>query len=289
MYRNIEAEFWDDPRVRGLTVEAKLVFLHLVTSRHTHFSGLYSVRLEYVALETGLSTKQVQTATASLEACGLIAYDDKTSVVWVVRMLRHQARSPKLLQGAASHVVRMHGSTLIRRFLDEYPAVKAHCVAEDLPAEGAVRNEAEGGGGRHGADTVSIPYPASQEGVSILPVSVPDPDPVSGEGESEGKGAPTQEDVAKALRLRLGSSINPCRDQVRALVAAGWSLQAIRVAVERHGEPGLAPWDWTKRARGTSERPAHRGTPNVSEILAAGQRSPEQELFTEAQLPEEAS
>lgn len=64
----------------------------------------------------------------------------------------------------------------------------------------------------------------------------------------------TQEVVAKSLAKKLGSNLNPCRKQVAALVGAGWTLDKITFAVEDHGAPGLAPWDWTKTVTGAGSR-----------------------------------
>lgn len=58
--------------------------------------------------------------------------------------------------------------------------------------------------------------------------------------------------LARGLASALGSSFRPCQAQVRALRLAGWTDQRIASAIEAHAEPGMAPWDWTKRARGVS-------------------------------------
>lgn len=76
-------------------------------------------------------------------------------------------------------------------------------------------------------------------------------DPPAGAKRAAPKHGP-QESAARALAKSLGSSLAPCRKQVAALVASGWDVGAVDIAVREHAEPGLAPWDWTKRARGTS-------------------------------------
>lgn len=74
-----------------------------------------------------------------------------------------------------------------------------------------------------------------------------------------------QELASRTLSASLGSSLNPCRKQVSALIAAGWTVQAVTDAIAAHAEPGLAPWDWTKRACGIS-----REGMSTSQILAFG-------------------
>lgn len=275
MYRTIDTSFWDDPRIRALEPAAKLLFLHLVTNRHAHCSGIYCLRLEYAALETGLSLRQVEACLAALTASGLVRYEAERGVIWVVRMLRHQGRGAKLMQAAAAQLRALHRSPLVAEFLEAYPGVRA-CREESQWAEilhpeaGATARMPSG----WGIDGASGPPPGTADTPSILPDPDPDPDPVpapvSGDGESEGKGQLTQDGVAKALKLRLGSSLNPCRDQVRTLVSSGWKLAALAAAVQEHGEPGLAPWDWTKRVGGLRSQAPHRRVPNAGELLRLG-------------------
>lgn len=52
------------------------------------------------------------------------------------------------------------------------------------------------------------------------------------------------------LKNRLGSSTTPCAAQIRALRGAGWDDARIAQAISEFAEPGMAPWEWTKRARG---------------------------------------
>ena len=52
------------------------------------------------------------------------------------------------------------------------------------------------------------------------------------------------------LKNRLGSGVRICGDQIRALRGAGWDDARIAQAISEFAEPGMAPWEWTKRARG---------------------------------------
>lgn len=124
------------------------------------------------------------------------------------------------------------------------------------------------------------PYPYPSPSPYPSPTPTPTPTPHTEESPLPPKGvtvsvpeALTQDRVAKMLKARLGSSLNPCRGQVAALVGAGWDLARIVEAVEAHAEPGLAPWDWTKRARGIENRiPPARNVPNTAEILEVGRK-----------------
>ena len=52
------------------------------------------------------------------------------------------------------------------------------------------------------------------------------------------------------LKNRLGSGVRICGDQIRALRGAGWDDARIAQAISEFAEPGMAPWEWTKKARG---------------------------------------
>jgi hypothetical protein len=52
------------------------------------------------------------------------------------------------------------------------------------------------------------------------------------------------------LKNRIGSGVRICGDQIRALRGAGWDDARIAQAISEFAEPGMAPWEWTKKARG---------------------------------------
>lgn len=96
-----------------------------------------------------------------------------------------------------------------------------------------------------------------------------DPPPVGGKPKRR------SDPVVASLRARIGCGTRQAADQVRSLRLAGWTDDRIERAIEDHGEPGLAPWDWTKRAvasGGTRAAPLTKpdGSLTVAGILAAG-------------------
>lgn len=78
------------------------------------------------------------------------------------------------------------------------------------------------------------------------------------------------------LKNRLGSSTTPCAAQIRALRGAGWDDARIAQAISDFAEPGMAPWDWTKKARGVVPTNGHfktmadRSDEIVRSILGGG-------------------
>jgi len=126
MYRTIKCELWNDPAVRKLPTEAKLLFLYLITNQHTHVSGIYYLPKILIQHETGLAPAQVKRGIDTLSIGHLLLYDEENEISFVVNMFDHQAKGGKLDKGAATQLESLHNSPLINDFLDRYPHVKEH-------------------------------------------------------------------------------------------------------------------------------------------------------------------
>lgn len=123
MYRTVETGAWDDPEVRPLSPQAKLLFFYLFTNRHTHVSGIYYLLPVTAAAETGLPLRVVDTLWDTLSKAELAWFDSKCLVVFVRSMLRHQGRGEKNERAAATQLGTLHNSFLISKFLSVYPSV----------------------------------------------------------------------------------------------------------------------------------------------------------------------
>lgn len=92
---------WNDPWVRKLPKNAKILFLYLWTNNHKNLVAIYSIDPETISFETGLSVKDVMSAFEALKP--KVLYDPKTYHVWVVNHVRHQFMrgeiSPKIVAG----------------------------------------------------------------------------------------------------------------------------------------------------------------------------------------------
>ena len=126
MYRTIETSLWDDPRVRELMPDGKLLFVYLITNRHAHVSGIYYLPPPTAAYELGIPAKRYQYCIDTLSSAGLVTVDRVSSVIWVRNMLRYQAAGPKVMAGVAAHLLSLHNNPLIPQFLEAYPAVLPH-------------------------------------------------------------------------------------------------------------------------------------------------------------------
>lgn len=128
MYRTIETSFWDDPKVANLNPQAKLLFVYLITNRHSHVSGIYYLPDGLIADEIGVNLKQLDTLWHTLSDLGLSWRDKKTHVVYVKNMFRYQGRGDKNLRAAANNIKTLHNSILINKFIENYPEIKRYGI-----------------------------------------------------------------------------------------------------------------------------------------------------------------
>lgn len=118
MYRTIDTALWDDPKVKALPPDAKLLFVYLITNRHTHVSGIYYLPLSLQAHETGLKPARLDTLWHTLS--GLAVMDTPSEVVWVKKMLDRQGPGAKNDLSAARQLATLHNCRLIADFLQFY-------------------------------------------------------------------------------------------------------------------------------------------------------------------------
>lgn len=102
-YKNIHDCFWTDSKVRKLGKDEKLLLLYLITSPHSHYTGVYYLPKELMRLEAGVDPDKSLTALINKE---FVRYDEENLIIWVVNMAKYQmnGKSKQLIQGAIRHV-----------------------------------------------------------------------------------------------------------------------------------------------------------------------------------------
>jgi len=65
--RIIQTRFWKDDFISKLNVEAKLVFLYLITNESIGLTGIYEEPIPYIAFHCGLNNKKVEKALDDLK------------------------------------------------------------------------------------------------------------------------------------------------------------------------------------------------------------------------------
>jgi hypothetical protein len=142
MYRVVYGELWTDPKVRALPANAKLVFLYSITNPHAHLSGIYYLPLTTMQHETGLDRRGIEGALKGLLASNLIHYDASVEQIWVVNMLKYQGRGQKIDKNVVQHLLSLHQSSLIPRFVRKYPHLTPYFPDGflDTPSKGDTQN-----------------------------------------------------------------------------------------------------------------------------------------------------
>jgi len=120
MYRTIDTAIWDDPKVRTLPPKGKLLFVYLITNRHSHVAGIYYLPVTLITHETGLSERETNTLLHTLSTGGLTVYDRSSEVIWVKKMLDRQGKGKKNDKSAATQLQTLHNCPLIKDFLQFY-------------------------------------------------------------------------------------------------------------------------------------------------------------------------
>jgi hypothetical protein len=141
MYKTIDAAFWNDPDVRALSNEAKLLLMFLITNPDSHFTGLFYMRpyiplnelnwepamltaalaeLSDTPIDRGMHTG-IDTHSTHAKQHYFIKFDTETTLIWVKSMLRHQCGdkplNSKQLKGVISHIRQFKPSPIVFDFL----------------------------------------------------------------------------------------------------------------------------------------------------------------------------
>ena len=176
MKRTLDCGIWQDPKVRGLDVDGKLLFAYLIANPHSHVSGLYWCPPHYMAHELGLPLKRVEKALGALAESGLVAFDPEREVVWVVSMAGKQAYAPNVWKSCASHVATLHGSPLIEGWIERYKD-RTDAIANLSAMYTEPIQEVPQG---TYTQSLSVPVPDPDTDTQSLSVPVPLPEPVGG-------------------------------------------------------------------------------------------------------------
>ncbi len=120
-YRSVETKIWQDSKIRHLNTNCKLVFIYLITNKHSHYCGLYYLPLQLIEIELGISIKDVMLAIENLILHKLIKYDNDTYIIWVVNMFNYQCKSSqtKLITGAKKYLEGID-SYIVNEFEEHY-------------------------------------------------------------------------------------------------------------------------------------------------------------------------
>lgn len=125
-FRKIDPRIWNDAKFAGLSSEAKLLFLYLLTSPAMTILGALPIRATAVAEELGLDPKRYAIRYEELSQQGMVEYDDR-GLFWVKNYLKYNGPdNPKVVISWASALDLLPECSLLESVLE---AARNHCLA----------------------------------------------------------------------------------------------------------------------------------------------------------------
>ncbi|MEG3071054.1 MAG: hypothetical protein RQM92_09770 [Candidatus Syntrophopropionicum ammoniitolerans] len=118
MYTRVESRFWQDEKMRAVSVDARYLMLYLLTSPHRNIIGFYFLPAPYACFDLGWDEKRFNVALNELIAAGVVLYDQEAHVLLVVNYLKHNPlENPNQGKGAVSKLKELPQTVLLKDFL----------------------------------------------------------------------------------------------------------------------------------------------------------------------------
>lgn len=97
MYRWIWSEMWTaDEWFAELSVNEKLLWIYLFSNPHASISGIYRLRLDIAAIETGIPVDEIDAALTKFANDGKIERDGW--LIWIVNYHKYQSQNSKTIK-----------------------------------------------------------------------------------------------------------------------------------------------------------------------------------------------
>jgi len=140
-YKMVHDRFWNDPRVRKLSFDAKGMYFFLYTNPLSHYTGLYHLQPYIICNELSIDTDRLDKAISELQIAPqnriglagadfnnrsphLVKYDPEFGLWWIVDMLPDQIHNAclnsKQLKGVLNYLLSLPESVIISEFIDFY-------------------------------------------------------------------------------------------------------------------------------------------------------------------------
>ncbi len=114
--RGFNTEFWTDPFVFRLPLEAKVLYTYLWTNSRCNQAGLYQIAIETISSETKLNVNDIPNLIQMLEP--KVKWYPEQDLIWVKNFIKHQAKSPKFLIAAASRLKDINDNGVVKELLE---------------------------------------------------------------------------------------------------------------------------------------------------------------------------
>jgi hypothetical protein len=127
MIVDFNSETWNNPWVRKLGFEEKVLFIYLWTNSHKGIAGIYPLDAKTMAFETGIDHDRIDSALKALEP--KVWYDHEKGLVWVKNHVKHQflpnrKLSPKIAIAIKKNLLAVSPHPFVEGFLQYYPLIR---------------------------------------------------------------------------------------------------------------------------------------------------------------------
>lgn len=137
-FSKVSPTVWRSKKFRGLpTMEARHVYLYLLTCPHANSAGCFDIHPLYAAADTGLSEEQFRYCIETLCKAGLIEWDEVENTVLISNWVEFNGpQNPKHALGILSQLAQVSSATLRHKAFQELRAEIAH---KKFDREAAIR------------------------------------------------------------------------------------------------------------------------------------------------------
>lgn len=133
-FNMIAPAIWRSARFLGVSSDAKALHLYLLTSPHQNSAGTYCLPDGYACADLRWPLDLYQSSRAELVEAELIAFDEETSEIYVLRWFQHCApKGPKQQAGTRRLVEAIESDPIREKVEDDYLAAEG----SDTPAPAA--------------------------------------------------------------------------------------------------------------------------------------------------------
>jgi len=96
-------KFWTNPKMQGLSEDARLLWIYLFTSPHSNMIGCYTISKLYILSDLQWLPERLTLPFGELLSKGLIEYDDKCNVLLIPSWFKHNNNKWNINQLKKAH------------------------------------------------------------------------------------------------------------------------------------------------------------------------------------------
>ncbi len=142
-FSKVATTLWGSRRFRGLSDQAKVGYVYLLTNKHGNSIGCYELPDGYFCTDVGCSLDELEAMREELLAAGLIEYDAETDCYLILRWMKHNPlQNSDHAAGARKRLDALPAGRLKELVLAEFEAAQAD-LDDRLSSAAARKADAE--------------------------------------------------------------------------------------------------------------------------------------------------